>query len=102
MRRGSFVQTVTDRGKINLRMFPTRKYENCRICRSIFWIDSHIIDQEMHTNYIRLFIYHSILGGGGYIEHKKTKFFHVVTAGKFRTSWLLLGQIICWHIEYDH
>jgi len=53
----------------------------------------------MHTDYIRLFIYHSILGvvGCGYVEHKKTKFFHLKTSGKFRTSWLLLRQIICWH-----
>jgi len=64
MRRGSFVQTVTDIKKVNLRKFPTRKYKNCRIFRSIFWINTHVLTQEMHNDYIRLFIYHNILGGG--------------------------------------
>ena len=103
MRRGSFVQTVTDRKKVNLRKFPTRNYKNCQIYRSIFCIDTHIIDQEMHADYIRLFICHSILGGGWiYRTLKKKKKFTSKSQGSSGHHGCLLGQIICWHKKYDH
>jgi len=55
MGRSRIIQTIRDRGKVNLKMFPKRKYKSCRSCSKRILIDtySYIVTQQMHNDKIR-------------------------------------------------
>ena len=53
----SFFQPVTDREKVNLRMFPTRKYNNCRNWSKQIVINTYVITQQMRNDKIRHVVY---------------------------------------------
>ena len=43
MGHNSIFQTVTEKRKLNLRMFPTRTYKNCRNFSKLNLIDTHVL-----------------------------------------------------------
>jgi len=51
------IQTVADKGKVNLRMFPTRKYKNCRNWSKQIVIDTYVVTQQMRNDKIRHVVY---------------------------------------------
>ena len=51
------IRTVADRGKVNLRMFATRKCKNCRNCSKHIFIDTYVVIQQMRNVKIRHVVY---------------------------------------------
>ena len=58
MGRSPIVQTVTDRRKIILRFFPTRKYKNCRNWSKHISIDTYELTHPRHTDKIHHAVYY--------------------------------------------
>jgi len=52
------VQTVRDRGKIILRMFPKRNHKNCRNWLKHILIDTYVLTHPRTTDKIRHVVYY--------------------------------------------